>query len=89
VDGEPVEVDILESWYHPTSSNCLVQIEANARDVWLPTYGHGNFEELAAVDDEHEQIWSGLGFTVHRLGDFHQFARALGALHCIKKFIRR
>jgi hypothetical protein len=89
VDGEPVEVDILESWYHPTSSNCLVQIDGDSREVWLPTYGHGNFSDLAAVDEEHQRIWSELGFTVHRLGDFHQFARALGALHCIKKFLRR
>lgn len=89
VAGRPVEVDVLESWYHPTSSNCLVQIDGDDRQVWLPTYGHDDFAELAAVDAAHEGIWRDLDFAVHRLGNFHRFAEALGALHCIKKFLRR
>ncbi|MDP8969437.1 MAG: hypothetical protein M3N52_02840, partial [Actinomycetota bacterium] len=89
VDGRTVLVDALEEWYHPTSSNCLVQIDGDARDVWLPTYGHGDFPWLSAVDDEYKRIWTELGFTVHQLGDFHPFARNLGALHCIKKYLAR
>jgi hypothetical protein len=89
VDGQPVEVAGERFWYFATSNNCLVQIDGAAKDVWLPTYGHPPFEELAAIDAVHRRTWESLGFTVHQLGDFHLFAMRLGALHCIKKYLAR
>ena len=89
VDGQPVQVAGERFWYHATSNNCLVQIDGRARDVWLPTYGHPPFEELATTDAAHRRTWESLGFTVHQLGDFHPFAMRLGALHCIKKYLAR
>ena len=89
VDGELVEVVGERFWYFATSNNCLVQIDGAAKDVWLPTYGHPPFEELAAIDAVHRRTWESLGFTVHPLGDFHLFAMRLGALHCIKKYLAR
>lgn len=89
VGGRTVEVAGERLWYFATSNNCLVQIDETGRDVWLPTYGHSPFEELAATDAAHRRTWESLGFTVHQLGDFHTFAMRLGALHCIKKYLAR
>jgi hypothetical protein len=89
VDGRQVEVVGERFWYFATSNNCLVQIDGTHKDVWLPTYGHAPFEELAATDAAHRRTWESLGFTVHQLGDFHLFAMRLGALHCIKKYLAR
>jgi hypothetical protein len=33
--------------------------------------------------------WDGFGFEVHRLGDFTEFARRQGVVHCIKKYLER
>jgi hypothetical protein len=88
-DGRIVVVRGIRTWYYATSNNCLVQIDGDGRDVWLPTYGHETHEELANVDAEHKRIWESLGFTVHQLGNFHPFALRLGALHCIKKYLAR
>jgi hypothetical protein len=88
-DGRIVVVRGIRTWYYATSNNCLVQIDGDGRDVWLPTYGHESHEELAHVDAEHKRIWESLGFTVHQLGNFHPFALRLGALHCIKKYLAR
>jgi len=82
-----VEGDLI--WYHATSNNCLVQIDGDAHDVWLPTYGHDPAPALKKIDDEHVKIWTELGFNVHTLGNFHPFAQAQGALHCIKKYLER
>jgi hypothetical protein len=79
----------LRTWYMATANNCLVQITEQSSDVWLPTYGHANWADLAAVDAENRRIWQELGFTVHELGDYHPFAQNLGAVHCIKKYIAR
>jgi hypothetical protein len=77
-------------WYFATSNNCLVQIdEAQGDHVWLPTYGHGAWSELAATDDANRLVWEGLGFTVHQLADFNVFAQNLGSVHCIKKYLAR
>jgi hypothetical protein len=57
--------------------------------VWLPTYGHGPWADLRAVDDQNKQIWRRLRFTVKELADFHPFAQNLGAVHCIKKYLDR
>ena len=79
----------MVEWYHATSNNCLVQIDGDARDVWLPTYGQEQLPDLAPLDARHLEIWQGLGFSVHQLSDFHHLARASGALHCIKKYLAR
>ena len=76
-------------WYFATSNNALVQVEGNRKEVWLPTYGHGEWEVMKAVDNYHVRVWRSLGFQVHRLEDFHPFAIQLGAAHCIKKYLNR
>jgi hypothetical protein len=77
-------------WYFATASNCLVQRSASAGDaVWLPTYGHGNNAALATIDNEVAKFWKSHNFSVNLLGDFHAFAQALGAVHCIKKYLER
>ncbi len=77
-------------WYFATSNNCLVQIDdAEGNHVWLPTYGHGAWSELAATDDANRRVWEELGFTVHQLADFNVFAQNLGSVHCIKKYLAR
>jgi hypothetical protein len=87
VEGQVREVRI---WYFATANNCLVQIDAAAGDqVWLPTYGHGAWKELAATDEANRRIWEGLGFRVHQLTSFHAFAQRAGALHCIAKELER
>jgi hypothetical protein len=78
------------AWYFATSNNCLVQIDDDAGNaVWLPTYGHGDWADLAATDAENARIWEELGFTVHQLADFTPFAQGLGSVHCIKKYLER
>jgi hypothetical protein len=79
----------LRRWYFATSNNCLVELTDASRRVWLPTYGHGPWEALRATDEANRRIWEDLGFEVVQLGDFHYFAQAFGALHCIKKYLRR
>jgi hypothetical protein len=77
-------------WYFATSNNCLVQIDEEAgNSVWLPTYGHGPWEDLGATDDANRQIWEEMGFEVHQLADFNPFAQNLGSVHCIKKYLER
>ncbi len=88
-DGTIASFDALRRWYHATSNNCLVQIDGDRRDVWLPTYGHGGQQVLEASDRSHRRTWEELGFTVHQFGDFNAFAFNLGALHCIKKYLAR
>ncbi|WP_101444956.1 hypothetical protein [Pontibacter ramchanderi] len=59
------------------------------KTVWLPTYGHGNWEYLRKTDEANKQVWEELGFRVVQLEDFNPFAEKSGALHCIKKYLRR
>jgi hypothetical protein len=87
VDGVVRDVRL---WYFATANNCLVQIDATEGDhVWLPTYGHGAWRELAATDEANLRIWEDLGFTVHQLTSYHAFAQRLGAVHCITKYLER
>jgi len=78
-------------WYFATANNALVQIPQSGgqKIVWLPTYGYGEWQSLAATDQKNKEIWEGLGFEVRMLGDFHPFAENLGAVHCIKKYLGR
>ena len=78
------------TWYFATANNALVQISENAgRRVWLPTYGHGDWNALQETDRANQDVWTELGFSVTLLGDFHPFAENLGAVHCIKKYLDR
>lgn len=79
----------IRHWYFATANNALVQTTENGRHVWLPTYGHGSWPELAKTDDVNSKIWRNMGYTVHSLGDFHPFAFNLGAVHCITKYLGR
>ncbi|MBX0332262.1 hypothetical protein K3G39_03345 [Pontibacter sp. HSC-14F20] len=77
-------------WYYATSNNAVVEIKsATDKTVWLPTYGHGNWEYLQKTDEANKEVWEQLGFKVIQLQDFHPFAEKSGALHCIKKYLRR
>jgi hypothetical protein len=72
-------------WYFATANNALL----SGATVYLPTYGHGAWPELAATDEANGRIWAGLGYEVVYLADFHPFAENLGAVHCIKKYLAR
>ena len=76
----------VRMWYLASANNGLVQIDPCDGDrVWLPSYGHGAWREMAPIDAANEAIWCALGFRVHQLGSFHTFAQRYGALHCIAK----
>jgi hypothetical protein len=87
-DGTPITV---RDWHHITWNNCLVENTTahGGPHVYLPTFGHGEQARLAAIDERMAELWNELGFTVHRLGDFNEFARRQGVVHCIKKYLRR
>jgi hypothetical protein len=77
-------------WYYATSNNAVVEIKSETeKTVWLPTYGHGNWEYLRKTDEANKLVWEKLGFKVIQLEDFNPFAEKSGALHCIKKYLRR
>jgi hypothetical protein len=87
IDGETRDVRL---WYLATANNCLVQLDEGAGDeVWLPTYGHGAWRELAVTDAANRRIWEELGVTAHGLTSFHTFTQRFGALHCIAKELDR
>jgi hypothetical protein len=77
------------SWYFATSNNATVEVSEGGKRVWLPTYGSEAHPELEATDEANRKIWEGLGFRVTQLGDFHPFARELGAAHCLIKCLAR
>jgi hypothetical protein len=87
IDGEVRDVRL---WYLATANNCLVQLDEGAGNrVWLPTYGHGAWRELAVTDAVNRRMWEQLGATVHGLTSFHTFTQRFGALHCIAKELDR
>jgi hypothetical protein len=80
----------VRDWHHVTWNNCLVEnSDSVGRHVYLPTYGHGPNADLRKIDAHMTKLWREAGFTVHPLADFNEFARRQGAVHCIKKYIRR
>lgn len=82
-DATPVAV---REWHHVTWNNCLVESSSRyGNHVYMPTFGHGANATLAALDDHMREIWEGLGYEVHPLGDFNPFAARSGVVHCIKK----
>jgi hypothetical protein len=73
-----------------TWNNCLVEnSESVGRHVYLPTFGHGENDDLAPIDADIAALWESLGFSVHLLGDFNGFAERQGVVHCIKKYVTR
>jgi len=88
--AQPESTVQVRSWHHITWNNCLVEHSSSVgRNVYLPTFGHGEQADLAAIDDEMDRLWTGLGFSVVRLADFNAFASRLGVVHCIKKYLAR
>jgi hypothetical protein len=80
----------VRTWHHITWNNCLVENDGAAgRHVYLPTFGHGSHANLSAIDNDMAARWQQLGFTVHTLGDFNDFATRQGVVHCIKKYLGR
>ena len=77
------------TWYFASSNNALVEITDESKQVWLPTYGHDKWPELAETDNANKKIWENLGFTVNMLKNFHPFASQVGAVHCILKYLSR
>ncbi len=77
-------------WYFATANNALVSVSPRDGDhVWLPTYAYGEWTSLAPVDRRNQEIWEAMGFTAHLLPDCHPLASALGAVHCVKKYLAR
>lgn len=79
----------VRTWYFATGNNALVEIAGGRGRVWLPSYGHEPWPELAETDEANRRVWEGLGFECELMPDFHPFAQGLGALHCIKKYLAR
>jgi len=80
----------VRKWYYASYNNALVEVKsAQEKTVWLPTYGHGSWQELQRTDKRNKEIWEQLGFKVSMLEDFHPFAAFSGAAHCIKKYVER
>jgi hypothetical protein len=88
--AQPATIVKVRDWHHITWNNCLVENSSTAgRHVYLPTFGHGDNADLAPIDTAMAEMWEELGFTAHLLGDFNGFARRLGVVHCIKKYVTR
>ncbi|RDV14932.1 hypothetical protein DXT99_11620 [Pontibacter diazotrophicus] len=84
------EKERLRQWYFASYNNALVEIRGEQdKTVWMPTYGHGSWQELEVTDRENEAIWQRLGFKVIRLGDHHPFAAHSGVLQLIKGYVRK
>lgn len=79
----------VRQWYFATSNNVLSEIDGTSKKVWLPEYGVGDYPELETTDAANRALWEAHGFEVTGLGDFHVFAHALGAAHCITKYLSR
>ena len=90
MDRQNKESMPLRLWYVASWNNALVQHDGDGKGaVWMPEYGFAPWPELAALDRESAAIWGRLGFNVHGLGDFHDFATLQGAAHCITKYLSR
>jgi hypothetical protein len=80
----------VRDWHHITWNNCLVENSTSVgKHVYLPTFGHGDYSDLVPIDLKMKSLWEDLGFTVHMLEDFNEFARRQGVVHCIKKYLTR
>lgn len=90
LNAADTDIAKIRSWHHITCNNCLVESsEKNGKNAYLPTFGHGNYQSLSALDNHMKTMWEGFGYTVHQLGDFNSFAKRQGVVHCISKYISR
>ena len=89
--GATEDTDVtVRTWHHITWNNCLVEnSDQTGKQVYMPTFGHGEKAALAVIDDRMEELWNERGFEVHRLADFNAFAERQGVVHCIKKYLSR
>jgi hypothetical protein len=74
-------------WYFATSNNVIVQDDPPI--VWMPTYGHGRWSELAKTDAVNQAIWERSGYEVRILPDCNPIAAKHGGVHCITKCLVR
>ncbi len=73
-------------WYFSSSNNVIVQIcDTSDNIVWLPTYGHGNWPQLALTDDANIKIWQNMGFDVRPVSHCQPLAENFGGLKCFTK----
>jgi hypothetical protein len=80
----------IRDWHHITWNNCLVENSTKVgKNVYLPTFGYNEFSDLKIIDDRMKTLWEQQGFIVNLLGDFNEFAKRQGVVHCIKKYINR
>lgn len=77
------------SWSVATANNYLVEIGGNSKTVWLPTYGHGVWAELAITEQANKETWENLVFDVVLWVDSHPRAEDLGAVHWITNYLGR
>jgi hypothetical protein len=86
------EENLTRKWYFATANNCLVQFDRDNKTkniIWMPTYGYQPWEVLKGTDEYIKNVYNNLGFEVRMLTNFQPFAENLGALHCIKKYLKR
>ena len=77
------------TWYFTTYNNCLIQVAPDNNAVWMPTYGYGDWEDLAPIDSQAAAVYKSLGFTVHRLPNCTDLIHLGGAVHCLAKCLKR
>jgi hypothetical protein len=85
-DDAPARVRL---WYFASSNNVLTEIDGEARNVWIPTYGSDARPALRRTDQRNLEIWRDLGFTTVALPGFDALARDLGAARCLCKSLER
>ena len=74
-------------WHYASSNNALVQRGPDI--VWLPAYGHDNWQELETTDRRNREIWESLGFEPRMISQAQKLAENLGGLHCLTNVLRR
>jgi hypothetical protein len=80
----------VRNWHHITWNNCLIENSARSgKHVYLPTFGYDQYQKLERIDRLMKATWEELGFQVHMLANFNEFARRQGVVHCLKKYIER
>ncbi len=77
----------LRRWYFASSNNVIVQDAPPI--VWMPSYGHHPWPELAHTDAVNRAIWRRHGYDVRMLPNFHSLAARHGGPHCLSKCLAR
>ncbi len=82
--------DKTRTWLHLPVNNVLVEDAGpGQRVVWLPSFAHGQWAELAPVERANRRIWRDLGFDVRLVPNLLEFAENRGALNCMCKVVAR